>query len=70
MKKLSFLIGSVFDQQGINTFVQADNILDSYGMSNNGSVWWNEVRKNRITNEDDDGDCIEEKFQYPGVKFD
>ena len=32
MKKLSFLIGSVFDQQGIEICVWVDNIIDWYGL--------------------------------------
>ena len=34
-----------------------------FGISNNGGVWSNEVRKIKETDEEDDGDCIDEGFQ-------
>ena len=41
------------------------------GISNTcGGVWSNEIGQNRETDEEHDGDCVEEGFQLARVKFD
>ena len=69
-------MGGVFDPGDIMICVQPDKKFDWlsliwFGLSNScDSVWSNVVGQNRETDEEHDGDCIEERFQWARIKYD